>query len=525
MAPPDSAPAVAAKEPEVAFDASSQEISIDFRACSQLPFDPDTGGVKAFRAIVFPKGKGVHVPKQAGRMVIAGEWAKQEALCLVHFVPSTQREPELLINFVDYGYANPTMNGVSVESLQLPLAVKKHVYQDTPRMTRIENVCGFTPIDASKAPWSIHLKPCLQKLPQFKTLGISSPKDISTWLKSEIMELRVRKLESMARSALDEEMKSLMRQDKSQGEKQKTIFESKLSTILSAIAALPPSSYDTSLKNRITILRETDEQPEWLRSPEQRALKDGTSAFVKTRLLGGGAETLAAQDATRVEALPFAVEGLDGLDDEPPAAAAAATAEGGAETVEASAVALSDGDNSDMDEMPIGLPMKRSRSATKPFVAGAASAVKKLKGGAKRAASTPDLGINPRTNKPYVRGAYNTKPSAEKTGVDALKQEAKLKKKQAQDSAATLAQADEIRRLKSDLKDSRLEVARLTEALAAAKSATALEVAKVRAEVKADMQSDMMVQFQRGLAAGASLSQGKPFNIDSPGMGGAGLGL
>ena len=36
-------------------------------------------------------------------MVIAGEWAKQEALCLVHFVPSTQREPELLINFVDYG--------------------------------------------------------------------------------------------------------------------------------------------------------------------------------------------------------------------------------------------------------------------------------------------------------------------------------------------------------------------------------------------------------------------------------------
>ena len=29
----------------------------------------------------------------------------------------------------------------------------------------------------------------------------------------------------------------------------------------------------------------------------------------------------------------------------------------------------------------------------------------------------------------------------------------------------------------------------------------------------------------RGLAAGASLSHGKPFNIDSPGMGGAALGL
>eukprot|EP00966_Prymnesium_polylepis_P186675 4327344-Prymnesium_polylepis.1 len=85
-------------------------------------------------------------------MVVDGDWSKQEALCLVHFVPSTKREPEMLLNFIDYGYANPTMNGVSIESLQLPLQIKKNVYQDTPRVTRIENVCGFSIIDAGKAP-------------------------------------------------------------------------------------------------------------------------------------------------------------------------------------------------------------------------------------------------------------------------------------------------------------------------------------------------------------------------------------
>eukprot|EP00966_Prymnesium_polylepis_P331583 7387161-Prymnesium_polylepis.1 len=111
------------------------------------------------------------------------------------------------------------------------------------------------------------------------------------------MEARVRKLKVMARSALDEEMKSLMLQDKSQGEKQKAIFESKLSTILSAIAALPTSSYDVSLKKRISVLRQSNELPDWLRSPMQRALKDGTSAFVKTRLIAGAAETLATGDA------------------------------------------------------------------------------------------------------------------------------------------------------------------------------------------------------------------------------------
>ena len=71
-------------DPDIPFHPLEQELVIDFRSCSEIPYDPDTGGVKAFRAIIFGKGKGVHVPGMPGHMVVAGDWCKQETLCLVH---------------------------------------------------------------------------------------------------------------------------------------------------------------------------------------------------------------------------------------------------------------------------------------------------------------------------------------------------------------------------------------------------------------------------------------------------------
>eukprot|EP00966_Prymnesium_polylepis_P178235 4127212-Prymnesium_polylepis.1 len=202
-------------------------------------------------------------------MVVAGDWSKQEALCLVHFAPALKRDPELLINFIDYGFANISMTGISVESLSLPLQIRKSVYEDTPHLTKIKDVVGFSPIKAGQAPWSIHLKPCLAKQPQYKTLGISAPADFEKWLKSQVMADRVTTLERMARSAMEEHLKGITRQDKSQGEKQKAIFEAKLTTIMTAIAALPPSSYDLSLAKRITRMTQINEadRPEWLASP------------------------------------------------------------------------------------------------------------------------------------------------------------------------------------------------------------------------------------------------------------------
>ncbi|KAL1496629.1 hypothetical protein AB1Y20_014233 [Prymnesium parvum] len=195
--------------PAVKFDATAQDIMIDFKACSELPFDPDTGGVKAFRAIVFTKGKGLHVPDKPGHVIVCGEWSKQEALCLVHFAPQTKRDPQLLLNFVDYGYANNSMSGVSVESLPLPLLVKKGTYQDSPQLTRVSDVAGFTPIDAAKMPWAATLKPCLAKQALFKTFGISSPNDLSDWLESQKMEERVKQLVGMANSAMTSHLEAI----------------------------------------------------------------------------------------------------------------------------------------------------------------------------------------------------------------------------------------------------------------------------------------------------------------------------
>ena len=65
---------------------------------------------------------------------------------------------------------------------------------------------------------------------------------------------RVKMLIEMARDSMTARLKDITRQDKSQGEKQRGIFEAKLSAIVTAIEKMPPSSYDKSLTKRVTKL-------------------------------------------------------------------------------------------------------------------------------------------------------------------------------------------------------------------------------------------------------------------------------
>ena len=46
---------------------------------------------------------------------------------------------------------------------------------------KLNSVIGFSPIQMGSAPYSVHLKPCLEKLPQFKALGIYKPSDVSDY--------------------------------------------------------------------------------------------------------------------------------------------------------------------------------------------------------------------------------------------------------------------------------------------------------------------------------------------------------
>ena len=68
----------------------------------------------------------MQVPTDKGRYVVCGKWWVQPSLTLVHFAESTARaEPELLLNFIDYGFANRVMTGLAVESLTLPLMLEQ----------------------------------------------------------------------------------------------------------------------------------------------------------------------------------------------------------------------------------------------------------------------------------------------------------------------------------------------------------------------------------------------------------------
>eukprot|EP00966_Prymnesium_polylepis_P144183 3328742-Prymnesium_polylepis.1 len=144
-----------AAPPKYPFDASTMECVLDVRALCGLPHDPEEDGAVAFRALLLPKGKTLHVPDEPGCYATLGPWRMQSALALVHFVSATNRKPKLLLAFVDYGMlSNGTSTGMFVMSLQLPLQKKGNVFEETPRFTKVADVCGFT-----SQPWCVMLEP------------------------------------------------------------------------------------------------------------------------------------------------------------------------------------------------------------------------------------------------------------------------------------------------------------------------------------------------------------------------------
>ena len=79
-------PELEEEAPEFLYDAKTQDIIIDFRAASSLPFDPDSDAVKSLRAMMFGRGKGMHAPNEAGKVFVFGEWKLLTSLMKVHFV-------------------------------------------------------------------------------------------------------------------------------------------------------------------------------------------------------------------------------------------------------------------------------------------------------------------------------------------------------------------------------------------------------------------------------------------------------
>ena len=494
-------PATDVSKPEILFDSKTMDLVVDFRAVCSLPHDPDVDGVKTLRAITFGKGKGVHAPKEPGKIFVCGPWKLLHVMCKVYFLPNTHRVPELLIGFVDFGFVNPTMHGVSVETLALPLMIKKGVYQDAVRLTKIEDVAGFTPINAGLAPWSMNLKPALAKQAIFKALKIFTPADVNKWLSSQRMEKRIESLTKYTQEAMTAAVAEIKRQDPTQASKTRALFEAKFKNILAAIAKLPPSAYDVTMAKRMIELvedRDKETDPVWLTSPIHKDMREGKVEFIRTRLHAAPppvtTNTAPIEEPVRQPAFEEAT----------PAAAATGMADD--EELELSEDSEN---NSDVVEVE---PRESARSKRAPdrFKEPDRAPPKQKKGAAAAKAPAPAAAkLNPKTGTDWVRGPY------QKTSASAARTLAKAEKDRLKKELASSASHVEVASLKLQLKAA-LEARKAAEdMLVQSQRMVTLEVDKARAEGEKNGLLAASEEYKKGVAAGAAIASGKSFSFAS----------
>ena len=265
------------------FDAATTQCVPDLRALSRLPADSAEDGVHTFRAMLLPIGKTLHVPNEPGCYATRGPWRMQTALCKVYFLEATQREPELLLSFVDYGMvSNSRANGIFVETLSLPLQKARNLYEETPKFTSIKDVCGFSHIQHKDQPWCAMLRPALERQPMFERLEIFTPIDIVTMLKTPL-QTRLLKLQAFAEEDVAKMVADLERQDKRAAQKQKASLESRLAATCEFFSSLPPKKYDRTTKDRvIEISEQQDTAVQWLTTPLRESLSSGTAHLAST---------------------------------------------------------------------------------------------------------------------------------------------------------------------------------------------------------------------------------------------------
>ena len=493
----------------VGFDPAKETLILDFKAACQLPFNPDNGGVKAFRAIIFQKGFGHHVPDEPAKLLLVGEYRRQYALELVHFDPSTARDPELLLAFVDYGLANSAMSGVSVETLPLPLHVSKKTYNTESRLTPITSVVAFEQIDCGKAPWSMHLKPCLEKIALFKRTEVFNTTSMKDWIKTKV-ESRLEKLHKWATEDIHQEIAAISRQDVSQGTKQGSVFTAKLHSLFDSIRKWPLETFDHSLSNRIEVVkigaRGAESLPDWIGSPAARQLVRGDYQFSPNRLkprqllLEKKKDNTKEVEDDKEDPSEKPESNKDILDEED-------------EEVIAQDLAKAE----DEKEKPSA---KRERKQATPFepplhlVKRPKKEKDKDKAVKAELPNTPAL-INPRTGMPYVKGPYNTGGLGSRSGNGDEPHSSQKKRSSKAFVDLTEDHKQETKVLQEKISAMSEEIQKLTAECAAAKAEidimkqnSAEAIGRAHSNGKLEAIREAAKQFQLGLQAGAQMAKG-----------------
>ena len=434
-------------KPKFPFNPETEEAVLDLRALYQIPFNTLEDGISALRVMIFPKGKCLHVPGQAGKYLVSGSWRSQYAISVVHFNAASKRPPELLLSFIDYGMLNSASSGIFVETLQLPLQKARHVFEDTPRISKIADVIGFTDINAAAAPWNSQLAIALAKQPVLKRMDITKQSDIQKQYLQRL-EKRITVCVQETRESMLAAVEDLRRQDARAADKQLAAFEATLEHTIGALKALPPSAYDTTLGGRIMTLKEgeQDDTPAGfpsLTSPLRMQVTGGTASLIRTQLAVRHRDPTDKQAPSKKrifeEPPPVELSDDDGdnSNDDDDDNTAEATGEGGSAGANVNGKRQRRAPNR-ME--PAAVPKKRKPAAVK------------AKGPAGAAKDDPTL--NERTRQPYVRGPY-AKEKTPKDGEKKVDRKAPgphVDKNQLGESlAASKLQAAEINSLKMQL--------------------------------------------------------------------------
>ena len=490
-------------EPRLAFDAATMECVLDVRALCSLPQDSDEDGAMSFRALLLPKGKTVHVPDEPGCYATLGPWHTQIALSLVHFVPATARKPELLLSFVDYGMLNDNATGIFVMSLQLPLQKSRNVFEETPRFTKISDVCGFSPIEVKEQPWCSLLQPALKRQSIYEDQHLYTPADIVQHLRIPLA-TRLEGLDTVAREGIAAKVAGLSRQDKRQAEKAKARMEAQLDKALQFLRGLPPKKYDRRMNERIILVKpDVADGPAWLTTPQRAELESGAAECKPT---ARAVRRLAPAEPAQVEAAAAAPAA-------PPAATAAEVPVLRAFPAVTDPTSDSETERSEPGEPPIRLQSvkdKRTRKATAHFEPEKQAQPKKAK--ASTAAELKAAGINPRTKEPYKRGGkgYNSKPKSDAASVLAAVNSANKHSEKAAVARETVAT------LKGQIATLTAQLAAAKAALEASEQSKQIAIDKAKADAAAGHGAELLARYKEGIRDGASLANG---NGMSPALG------
>ena len=502
-------------EPQHPLNLEKEEVIIDLRAMHRIPFDLNEDGMGALRVAILPKGRSLHVPGQAGRYIVGGSWRHQYALCIVHWIKSTARLPELCIGFFDYGMLNPSASGIFVETLQLPLMRSNRVFEDCPRTTKLADVAGFSDIFPARAPWATQLAPALEKQALFKRLGISKPADIQK-LNSSRLATRITKLEEDTRAKMEAAVADIRRQDTRMADKQLAKYEATLTATLGALKALPPSAYDCTLGDRIVQLVEGDAAAlpvgfPPISSPSRKQVAEGGAELIRTVLARRERRTEPVAEGEK-QATVLSEDDDDDDDN-----------------------GDSDDDDDDADnDARAGVAKeaspvygKRKRKATAHFeptvkptkaktakTAKTAAAAKEPKP-PKKTVQTGDVAddpvvINVRTGNPYVRGGPYMGKSPTLAGARSAA-EPKSKTGEKNEGAVPLnkEQSKEILSLKEELKQCKANVLEQ-------KQNQALLIAAAKVEAASGHAAALLAEYKVGLKDGAKIATGKIWELGTP---------